>query len=143
MPDADAQKSQEGKQREIRKDRSHMHAANLVNLCGSEALAGLFAQPCRVRADEFCDARRVFKGKIYPAVTLLGLGLPVVGPRMFTAELLSDRGPDATLVGPHCVVVVAAKLLGGKLPVRLERPLVRAGQRYHPALGAVELQIQV
>ena len=55
----------------------------------------------------------------YPAVPLLGLGLPVVGPGMFTAELLSYRGPDATLMGPHRMIVVAAKLLGGKLPVRL------------------------
>jgi hypothetical protein len=38
---------------------------------------------------------------------------------MFTAELLSYRGPDATLMGAHRMMVVAAKLLGGKLPVRL------------------------
>src|ERR1700730_7629166 len=101
MPHADAQKSQEGKQRKIRKDRSHMHASNLVNLGGREALAGLLAQSCCARADQFCDTRRVFKGKIYPAVTLLGRGLPVVGPRMLAPELLSYRGPDATLMGPH------------------------------------------
>src|ERR1700677_2826325 len=127
----------------MREPGSHVCASDLIDLSGREARASLIAQPRGVWANHFRDSRRVREGKIYPAMTFLGLGFPVIGPWMLAAELLSDRSADAALMSPHRMIVVAAKLLRGKLPVRLERPFVRTRQRHHPALGAVELQIQV
>ena len=67
-----------------------MYASDLLDRSGRQAIARLYAQPRRVAADDFRDSRRIRESKIYPAMTFLGLGFPVVGPRMLAAELLRD-----------------------------------------------------